>query len=549
MVMSLLLVGFALVLLIRFGTPMVLKKLIRSRLSGYRVVRETGEGDRPLRLDQRPGREHERRGVAILGGGVAGLTTALMLARRGYHVTVFEKNEFLGGKLGSSERDIGCGHQAWVSHGFHAFFPHYHNLNRVLDSLGIRAHFRTIADYKILARDGSELGFVGVEKTPVLNLFSLLKKGMFTLGEALRSPGRDAYGVFLEYDQASTFAEYDGLSYGEFARRAQIPASLKLAFNTFARAFFAEEDRLSMAELIKSFHFYYLSHDGGLIYDYPEHDYEQGILEPFRGALESLGAELKLSHEVRQLSLEDGRFEVDGERFDALVVALDPIGLGHVFSRAQGFPESVRASLAQVRAGQRYAIWRIWLSEDVREGLPVFAITERSEILDSVTLYHRFEQETQAQLRDAVAFSGVRSVLELHSYSIPDAVQDSDIRSKFWNELVAYFPELSSAQICFEAMNVAADFTAFHCNLHASRPTPHTGLTGMYCAGDWVKLDFPAMLMEAAASSALVAVNGILSEDGLLPERIESVPLRGVLAGMKQPKGRAILREGCSKLA
>lgn len=534
MLIYLLLISGVLALFIRFALPRLFEKMIRARLAGYRVIRETGEGDLPQRI------EHSR-SVAVLGAGVAGLTAALTLARRGYQVTIYEKNEFLGGKLGSCERPIGGGQTAWVSHGFHAFFPHYHNLNRVLDSLGIRRQFRAIDDYLILARDGSAVSFADVAKTPVLNLLSLLNKGLFTLGEALRAPGRDVYGVFLEYDQARTFAEYDGLSYGEFSRRAQIPASLKLAFNTFARAFFAEEDRLSLAELIKSFHFYYLSHDGGLLYDYPICDYESGILEPFRLALTELGVRLELGHEVTQLAHDQGKFELNGQSFDAVVVALDPLGLGRVFSQARGLPEAVRGSLAAVRAGQRYAVWRVWLSEDVRAGLPVFSITERKEILDSVTLYHRFERETQAQLQDETAFAEVKSVLELHSYSIPDDVLDSEIPSKFWSELVAYFPELAAARICFETLNVAADFTAFHCNLDATRPTVPTGLRGLYCAGDWVKLDFPAMLLEAAASSGLLAANGILAEDGLLPERIECVPERGLLAGMKAPQGRAVL--------
>src|SRR5690606_34461056 len=292
----------------------------------------------------------------------------------------------------------------------HAFFPYYHISNRVLGSLGICHQFRSIVYNWVFVLACSAVSFSEVAKTPVLNLVSLLNMCLFTVGDAPRAPGRHVHAVFMESNQPRTFAEYDGLSYGEFSRRAQIPASLKLAFNTFARAFFAEEDRLSLAELIKSFHFYYLSHDGGLLYDYPVCDYESGILEPFRFALTELGVRLELGHEVTQLAHDQGKFELSGQSFDAVVVALDPLGLGRVFSQARGLPEAVRGSLAAVRAGQRYAVWRVWLSKDVRAGLPVFSITERKEILDSVTLYHRFERETQAQLQDETAFAEVKSV-------------------------------------------------------------------------------------------------------------------------------------------
>lgn len=43
--------------------------------------------------------------VAIVGGGIAGLATAALLASRGHSVDLFEKNEELGGRVGSLERD------------------------------------------------------------------------------------------------------------------------------------------------------------------------------------------------------------------------------------------------------------------------------------------------------------------------------------------------------------------------------------------------------------------------------------------------------------
>jgi predicted NAD/FAD-dependent oxidoreductase len=41
--------------------------------------------------------------VAIIGGGIAGLTCALRLSERGYHVTLYEKDEMLGGQLSSTK--------------------------------------------------------------------------------------------------------------------------------------------------------------------------------------------------------------------------------------------------------------------------------------------------------------------------------------------------------------------------------------------------------------------------------------------------------------
>jgi phytoene dehydrogenase-like protein len=45
------------------------------------------------------------RKIIVIGGGIAGLSAALSAARRGFAVTLLEKNAFLGGKL--HERRIG----------------------------------------------------------------------------------------------------------------------------------------------------------------------------------------------------------------------------------------------------------------------------------------------------------------------------------------------------------------------------------------------------------------------------------------------------------
>lgn len=49
--------------------------------------------------------KRETAGVMVVGGGLAGLTAGLCLARRGVHVTLFEKAAALGGRARTHERD------------------------------------------------------------------------------------------------------------------------------------------------------------------------------------------------------------------------------------------------------------------------------------------------------------------------------------------------------------------------------------------------------------------------------------------------------------
>jgi len=48
---------------------------------------------------------NKQRTAIIAGAGIGGITTALYLARNGYSVEIFEKNNFPGGRFGQLTRD------------------------------------------------------------------------------------------------------------------------------------------------------------------------------------------------------------------------------------------------------------------------------------------------------------------------------------------------------------------------------------------------------------------------------------------------------------
>jgi len=511
-----------------FGVPRALKAVIRWRLRGYRVAHNVVDDRLPLRADGQR--------VAVLGAGVAGLTAAVTLARRGFSVTVFESAAHIGGKLGSWQVALSPTENAWVSHGFHAFFPHYLNLNRFLDSMSLRQSFRSIGEYVIVGTEHT-VRFGQLDTTPIFNLLALAKAGVFRIGDTLKAPGRDLYGLFLEYEHDQTFAKYDSLSFAQFNQLAQVPPQLKLAFSTFARAFFADEDKLSLAELLKSFHFYYLGQDGGLVYGYPTRDYEPAILAPIRAELARHGATLRLSTPVTSLERAE-TFRVNGEAFASVVLATDVVGARAIVTEATGLEPRLIEQFEKLKPGQRYAVLRIWTDKDVRAEMPPFVITDRIDLLDAFTAYHRVESDSAEWV---ARHGGTGGIYELHCYAVPDGLEAPEIKATLLNEMTRFFPELTGLSVVHEHFQLPRNFTAFHVGQYADRPTVETGVPGLYCAGDWVKLPFPAMLLECAASSGLWAANGILREAGLREEPVLGVPLRGLLAGLPQPPGRKAL--------
>ncbi len=70
--------------------------LLRDRVTDRLPGRSTGRA-----TSTEPG----SRRVVIIGGGIAGLATAALLASRGHSVDLLEKNDDLGGRVGSVERD------------------------------------------------------------------------------------------------------------------------------------------------------------------------------------------------------------------------------------------------------------------------------------------------------------------------------------------------------------------------------------------------------------------------------------------------------------
>jgi len=116
-------------------------------------VADVGLKDVPLRSlfpdePPRPAPGSPKLRVAIVGGGLAGLSTAVELLDQGHEVEVFEQRPFLGGKVASYvDRD---GNH--VEMGLHVFFGCYFNLFRlmakcgVLENLLLKEHVHTFCN-------------------------------------------------------------------------------------------------------------------------------------------------------------------------------------------------------------------------------------------------------------------------------------------------------------------------------------------------------------------------------------------------------------------
>ena len=498
----------------------MLRTLIKRKLHNYVIALNEPDLSLPVNLSI-PKR------VAVIGGGIAGISAACNLAERGFEVHLFEKEHFLGGKVGSWQFVSGA-ETLRTEHGFHGFFKQYLNLRNFMKKIGAYKHLIPIDDYTILFDKNKKQGFKGLDNTPLLNILDLRKFGIIdwrTFVNPLTLP----FINLLRFDFKSTFKKFDKESFASFANRTRMNPKMRLVFNSFSRAFFAEPEDMSMAELIKSFHFYFLSNEDGLLYDVLDSDFQVSFIDYCEAFLKKHSAEIRYATPVTELEKTGNGFNVNSEHFDYCVLCSDVKHTGQLMQHAEGFgayPQTV-SKLTSLKQSGRYAVWRLWTDRfEADQTLPFFIFTDRLKCLDSVTLYHKMEKESTEWSK--LNHGGI---FELHSYAVPkDLVDDDDVKAHLLAELYHYFPELADMKFVHQYFQHRDDFPGFHTNQFAGRPEVKTEVPGFYLAGDWVKMNNCSMLMEAAYTSGALAANYILQSEGLQENKLESVPLKGILA-------------------
>ena len=111
------------------GIKSIIAKRIEKKLGGYKIQLNKIDSSLPEKLSK-------EKSVGIIGGGLAGVSAAIFLAERGFSVKIFEKETYLGGKVGSWQVKFDDGFSTQVEHGFHAFFRQYYNLRNLLKKAG-----------------------------------------------------------------------------------------------------------------------------------------------------------------------------------------------------------------------------------------------------------------------------------------------------------------------------------------------------------------------------------------------------------------------------
>ncbi|MFF4172814.1 FAD-dependent oxidoreductase [Streptomyces sp. NPDC001744] len=480
---------------------------------------------------------------AVVGGGIAGLAAATVLAERGVRVTLYEREASLGGRLAGWPVELADGSSVTMSRGFHAFFRQYYNLRGLLRRTdpGLE-RLRPLPDYPLRHSSGLYDGFARVPRTPPWSAvgFAALSPS-FGLRDLVRMNPRAALPL-LDVGLPGVHRRYDGISARELLDRIRFPERARhLAFEVFSRSFFADPGDLSAAELALMFHIYFLGSSEGLLFDVPDEPYPQALWDPLARYLEGHGADIRTGSPVSHVEAAPGGGHLvhgpaGAERADALVLALDTGGLRAVAAASPALcDEAWRSRVAGLRTAPPFLVTRLWLDRPVAPDRPGFLGTGGYGPLDNISVLGAWEGEAA---RWAAKTGG--SVVELHAYAADPVAGPGPVAREVVEQLRRVYPETAAARIVDRRDEWRQDCPLFAVGGHAGRPGVGTPDPTVTVAGDLVRTDLPVALMERAATTGFLAANAHLRRWGLRGQTLWTVPRRGrsaLLRGLARAYG------------
>lgn len=439
--------------------------------------------------------------VAVVGGGIAGLTAATALAERGVRVTVYEREAQLGGRLRGWPTQLADGTPVTMSRGFHAFFRQYYNLRALMrrtdaDLGGSPA----LPDYPLRHGSGRQDSFRRVPRTPPLSAlgFAALSPS-FGWREMTKTHPRAALPL-LDVRVPDVYGRFDHVSAHDFLEAIHFPeAARHLAFEVFSRSFFADPRELSAAEMVLMFHIYFLGSAEGLLFDVPNEPFLQALWTPLAEHLDRLGARIHTGTAVEAVSVRPaGGFTVgtadSEERCDAVVLALDPGALRSLVGACADLGDTPwRERMARMATAPPFLVSRLWLDRPVRPERAGFLGTSGYGTLDNVSVLSAWEGEAA---RWAARTGG--SVVELHAYVLAADADRTRTQEELLGELHRLYPETGPARVIDARHEWRADCPSFPVGSYADRPTVDTPTPGLVVVGDTGRTGLPVALMERA---------------------------------------------------
>ena len=445
-----------------------------------------------------------KREAVVVGGGLAGITTSLILAERGWSVTLTEARPRLGGRATSYKRG-----NLTVDNGQHVFLRCCTAYRGLLERLGAgpgtgMTHLQDRLDIPLRsAADGTEARLRRNGLPAPLHLAAALGGyGLLPLRDRARLGGPAL--ALRRTDPDSPHADAQG--FGPFLRKhGQSKAAVDRLWSVISTATLnIEPDEASLALAAKVFRTGLLEDSSGADLGYPLVPLGRIHDELARAALEKGG--VRVLDSTRAERLDGTRVTVTDRTGTRTELAGDAVILA--------VPHDAAAALLPQPHPTRFAelghspILNIHLRYDR---------TVLDPVLDGPFLA---AVDTPAQwIFDRTAASGLDGppgsylAITVSAADKLSATPTKELTSLFEAELATLLPQARGARVeeAFVTREQHATFRQARGSA-ALRPGPGTAVPGVYLAGAWTATGWPDT-MESAVRSAIIAATLVVRDD------------------------------------
>lgn len=249
--------------------------------------------------------------AAIVGAGLAGLTTAMELVDAGWEVEIFESRPFVGGKVGSWVDGDGN----HIEMGLHVFFGCYYNLFDVMEKVGAVDHLRLKEHTHTFINKGGrvgELDFRFITGAPFNGLKAFFTTSQLStvdkIANSLALGTSPIVRGLVDFEGAmKTIRNLDSISFADWFRsHGGNNSSLRKMWDPIAYALgFIDTENISARCMLTIFQFFAAKTEASVLrmLEGSPHEY---LHKPIVNYLEAKGAKIHTRRQVREVYYSDG---------------------------------------------------------------------------------------------------------------------------------------------------------------------------------------------------------------------------------------------------
>ncbi len=476
----------------------------------------------------------KRSRVVVIGGGLAGLTAALLLAERNSAPLLLEAAAHCGGRVaGADAVTLQHQEQSWTfvgEHGIHALWGQYHNLRALLRRYAI-------AQDMVAARHENWLHSVNgrvrraeagsaVRRSPVpapFHYLALLVRprflSMLTWRDLVGLP-RVVGSLFLAlaYDPLCEPTPLEGRTLVELFD--QWPPRLRAFISALMRSgLAAHPEDVPLGGFLAFLRFYTLLRRDAWEFDYLPEDAGTSLIDPLVQAIIGHGGEVRLQTTVTCLEPAATGWRVHWqqgdtsgvEEADQIILALDAPAARQLLQQSPAI--ATAAAELSWPTGLSTGIVRIWFDISPTNAAES-GICSGDFTIDNFFWLQYFQRPCAAW---HAATGG--SLVEAHIYGPQELLDlpDAALLARAVHDIQRTYPQLRGHSIHTTIQRNAASHTRFGIGADRRFLGVESPWPGMFCCGDWLRYPHPALFLERACVTGMAAANHVLVSRGDTP--------------------------------